>query len=121
MTSRCLLWLVLFGILVGLSGCGAGSMIAPPSQVSTPSMSSISPTSATAGGAAFTLTVRGSDFISGADVIRTNPGNPGFIGGFATVVSASQLTLQISAADIAIPGSVQVKVLNPKAHPEVPG
>jgi hypothetical protein len=113
MSSRCLLWFVLFGILVGPSGCATGSMIGPPSQVPTPSISSISPTSTVAGGAAFALTVSGSDFISGADIIWTNPGNPGFVGGSATLVSASQLTLQISAADIAIPGSVQVKVLNP--------
>jgi hypothetical protein len=46
-------------------------------------------------------------------VVWSNPGNPGFVGGPATFSSATQLSLQVSAANIAIPGAVQVKVLNP--------
>jgi hypothetical protein len=61
--------------------------------------------------------VNGSNFISGADVVWTNPGNPGFVGGPATFVSGSQVTLQISAADIAISGAAQVKVLDPNSTP----
>jgi hypothetical protein len=57
--------------------------------------------------------VTGSNFVSGASVVWSNPGNPGFVGGPATFNSATQLSLQISAANIAIPGAVQVKVLNP--------
>jgi hypothetical protein len=57
--------------------------------------------------------MNGSNFESGSFVSWHNTGNPDFIGGVPTFVSASQLTLQISAPDIAIPGPVQVEVLNP--------
>jgi hypothetical protein len=75
----------------------------------------VTPSSATAGGTGFALTVNGSNFISGAQVELTNPGN------FAmpvarpatTFVSATQLTTQVSAAEIASPGTLQVSVFNP--------
>jgi hypothetical protein len=68
--------------------------------------------SATAGGAGFTLTVNGSNFSSGATLGWLNPDNPGTFGRAATYVSTTQLTVQISAADIAIPSpSVQVSVV----------
>jgi hypothetical protein len=70
----------------------------------------LSPANATAGGPAFTLTVNGSNFANPATVEWKNPANPGFVGGSATFVSASELTLQIPAASIAIPASVQVSV-----------
>jgi hypothetical protein len=62
--------------------------------------------------------VNGSNFNSGADVIWSNPGNPGFGDGPTSFVSASRLTFQVSAADIAIPGAVQVKVLTPSSSLE---
>lgn len=111
--------LVLLIILAGLSACGGGSYSSnppppPPTPVpATPSISSLSPLNGTAGGGAFTLTVNGSNFASGANVSWSNAGNPGFVGGPAMFVSASQLTLQISAADIAIPGSALVVVTVP--------
>jgi hypothetical protein len=120
MNFRRLFCCAYFISLAGLSACGGGSSYSnnptppPPTPApATPSVSSTSPSSATAGSAGFTLTVNGSNFTSGAQVKWSNPGNPGFVGGPATFVSASQLTLQISAADIAIPGSVQVTVTVP--------
>jgi trimeric autotransporter adhesin len=118
MSSRCLASFVLLGILAGLSACGGssygGGNPPPPPPGGTPSISSISPTSATAGGAGFTLTVNGSNFTSGATVGWLNPDNPGTFGRTATYVSTTQLTAQISAADIAIPSSsVQVSVVVP--------
>jgi len=101
------LLLVLGGCV--LSGCGGGSS-SPPPPPPPPSISSISPNSVTAGGAPFTLTVNGSNFISGATVVWSNAANPGSGVGSPTVVSSSQLTLQVSAADIAIPGTVQLSV-----------
>src|SRR5713101_3682499 len=101
MSSRRLLCFIVLGPLVGLSACKGGLSSFgqnPQPAPSAPTVSSISPTSATAGGVAFTLTVNGSNFLSGSDVVWTNPGNPGFVGGPATFVSTSQLTLQISAA-----------------------
>jgi C1A family cysteine protease len=72
-----------------------------------PSLSSINPSSATAGGSAFTLTVTGSSFISGSKV-RWNGADR-----TTTYVSASQLTAAILASDIATQGTASVTVFNP--------
>jgi len=78
-------------------------------SVSSPTVaiSSISPTSATAGGGAFTLTVNGAGFVSGATVNFN--GTPRV----TTFVSATQLTAAILASDIATAGNVNVTVTNP--------
>jgi uncharacterized repeat protein (TIGR01451 family) len=71
-----------------------------------PAISSISPSSATAGGTAFTLTVNGSNFSGDSTV---------YWGGAArttTFVSFTQLTAAISAADIATAGTPSVTVVN---------
>ena len=73
----------------------------------TPSVSSLSPNTASAGGAAFTLTVNGSNFANGALVQWGNSGIP------TTFVSASQMTASVAAKLIATPGTVQVGVTNP--------
>jgi uncharacterized repeat protein (TIGR03803 family) len=72
-----------------------------------PTITSISPTAAIAGGAAFTLTVNGTNIVSGSTV--TFNGNTRT----TTFVSASQLTAAILASDIATAGSFNVKVTNP--------
>jgi hypothetical protein len=71
-----------------------------------PVLGSINPTSATAGGAAFTLTVNGSNFVSGA-VVRWNGGDR------PTTGSGTQLTAMIPATDIAAGGTASVTVANP--------
>ncbi len=71
-----------------------------------PIVASLSPASATAGGAAFTLTVNGSSFRTGA-IVRWNGANRA-----TTFVSATQLTASITAADIATAGSASVTVVN---------
>jgi len=91
-----------------LSGCGGGSGSSTPAAA--PTISSLSPMSTTAGGASFTLTVNGSNFISGAKVTWSNSGNPGSNVGPVTLVSSSQLTIAVSSADIAIPCTVQITV-----------
>src|SRR5579859_7593817 len=109
MNFRSLLYVILLGTLVGLSGCSPGIRFGPPPPPGpAPVISSISPTSATADGAAFTLTVNGSHFLSGADLVWRNTGNPDFSGGEVTFVNSSIVTLQIPAGVIAIPGSVQI-------------
>jgi len=119
MNSRSRLIFILFGILAGVSGCTLGPQFGPPPPPGpTPVITSISPTSATAGGAAFTLTVNGSHFLSGADLVWRNPDNPGFSGGEVTLVSSSQVTLQVPSAVIAIPGSAQILVFNPDSSPQ---
>ncbi|MEW5868602.1 MAG: hypothetical protein AB1894_04950, partial [Chloroflexota bacterium] len=72
-----------------------------------PTLSNLNPSSATAGGAAFTLTVNGTNFVNGS-VVRWNGSNR-----TTTYVSATQLTAAITAADIASAGTVPVTVFNP--------
>jgi hypothetical protein len=73
----------------------------------------------TAGDRGFTLTVNGSNFISGTAVLWSNPDNPDSGTATAAFASTSQVTKPISAADIAIPGTVQVTVLNGAAESNV--
>jgi len=72
-----------------------------------PTVSSLSPTSTPAGGAAFTLTVNGTGFVS-ASVVKFNAAAK-----TTTFVSAPQLTAAITAADIATAGTATVAVTNP--------
>jgi uncharacterized repeat protein (TIGR03803 family) len=72
-----------------------------------PTITSISPTSAIAGGAAFTLTVNGANFVSGSTVSINGNART------TTFVSATQLTAAILASDIATAGSLNVMVTNP--------
>ncbi len=79
---------------------------------------SLSPTSATAGGPAFTLTVNGGGLLnsiySGA-VVEWN-GTPLV----TTFVSSTQLTAQVPASLIATPGTANVTIVNPSANPGLP-
>jgi hypothetical protein len=71
-----------------------------------PTLSSISPTSGTAGGPQFTLTVNGSGFQPGASVRWNGAGRT------TNFVSSTQLTATITAADIASAGTATVTVMN---------
>lgn len=90
----------------GLSQSAATFVIKPPLNP-VPSISSINPTSVAAGSAAFTLTVNGSNFVS-SSVVAWN-GSPRT----TTFESATQLTAQILASDVATAGTAQVTVSNP--------
>jgi subtilisin family serine protease len=72
-----------------------------------PAIGTVSPTSASAGGPAFTLTVNGTGFVS-ASTVRWN-GSPRP----TTFVSATQLQAAIGAADIATAGTVSLTVSTP--------
>src|SRR6266498_3228501 len=72
-----------------------------------PSITSVNPTSATAGGAGFTLTVNGSNFIS-TSVVRWNGADRS-----TTFVNSGQLSASIQGSDIANAGSAAVTVFNP--------
>jgi hypothetical protein len=72
-----------------------------------PVIALLSPSSAVAGGAAFTLTVNGSSFVTGS-VVQWNGANK-----TTTVVSSTQLTATITAADITAAGTALVTVSNP--------
>jgi C1A family cysteine protease len=68
---------------------------------------SLSPSSATAGGGAFTLTVNGTDFASGAVVTWDGTDRT------TSYVSGTRISAQIAAADLALGRSVPVAVRNP--------
>ncbi len=72
-----------------------------------PTLNSLSPTSVVAGSAAFTLTATGKNFVA-SSVVRWNGSDRP-----TTFGSSTQLTAQISAADIATAGTVAVTGFNP--------
>src|SRR5437667_6135023 len=104
-----LMLIVVAGAL--LSGCGGGGIPQAPGNNGTgnplPSVTSLSPASATAGGAAFTLTVSGSNFVSGAIVkwVGTSLST--------TFISATSLTATVPAPDLSATGTADVIVTNP--------
>src|SRR5438552_8405473 len=78
-----------------------------PLTVGAPSVSSLSPSSAIAGGAGFSLIVNGTGFINGF-VIRVNG-----LDRTTTFVGATQLSTTINATEIAAAGSFAVTVFDP--------
>jgi hypothetical protein len=73
----------------------------------TPALTVIAPSSAAAGSSAFTLTVTGTGFIATSQV-QWNGSNRA-----TTFVNGTQLTAQITAADLSTSGAATVTVLNP--------
>jgi hypothetical protein len=77
----------------------------PPNPV--PTLTSLNPSSATASGVAFALTVTGTNFINTSNVLWNGVNRP------TTFISATQLSAQIPATDIANAGTASVNVFNP--------
>ena len=73
-----------------------------------PTLTSLSPSHASGGGSAFTLTATGASFVSGASVLWA--GTPRT----TTYVGPTSLTAAITAADIAAGGEYSVSVSNPQ-------
>jgi len=99
-------WLAfLLLLLLVVQGCGDSSTGTPDHPA--PTLSGITPATGEAGGQAFTLTVTGTGFVEGSTV-RWN-------GSARTTshVSATQLTAEIGAADIAQAGEATVTVFTP--------
>src|ERR1700730_18262033 len=93
-----------------LAGCGGGSSTStppPPALNPVPSISAISPSSATACATAFTLTVNGNNFIS-ASTVQWNGSSR-----TTSYVSATQLTAAITAPDVGVAATSNVTVVNP--------
>lgn len=114
--SRCLLFLLTSAMaFCGISGCKlTGSGLLTPPTGPAPAISSLSPSSATAGGPSFTLTINGSSFASGDELGWTLlAGSVNFPTITTTFIDSTKLTAQIPAALIASPAGVQVVVLNP--------
>jgi hypothetical protein len=89
----------------GTSNAQTFTITAPNNPV--PATSSVTPSTAIAGGAGFTVTVTGSGFVS-SSVVRWNGADRA-----TTYGSATQLTATILASDIATAGSAQVTVYTP--------
>src|SRR3989454_2172531 len=83
----------------------AGTATLTVNYVLAPTITSISPTSATAGGSAFTLVVAGTNFVDSSEVqVNGAPRTTSY-------VSPTQLTATVLANDIAEPGTVQVTLV----------
>ena len=95
--------------LIGVWGCGGGTSqsVNDQSPPPTPTITTISPNSAVAGGAAFTLTINGTNFVASSMV------NFGGSAPATTFVNSTQLTAAIPAASIASTGTPAVTVTNP--------
>src|ERR1017187_9833173 len=89
----------------GTSGNSGFTINAPSNPV--PSITSLSPSSVTAGAGAFTLTVNGSGFVNGS-VVKWNGTNR-----TTTYVSGTQVKAAIAAADITSAGTAKVTVFSP--------
>jgi hypothetical protein len=89
------------------SAASPAATVTVTGTAATPTITTLMPNSATAGGAAFTLTVNGTNFAAGATV------NFGANTPVTTFVSATQLTAAITAPEIATAGPIAVTVTNP--------
>jgi len=95
--------------LMLLAGCGGGTSPSSINQPASnaPTITTISPNSTVAGGAAFTLTINGTNFVAASMV------NFGGSALATTFVNSTQLTAAIPAASIASTGTPAVTVTNP--------
>jgi hypothetical protein len=87
---------------------GGGTSASLPFTVNNPapSLASLSPTTAVAGGGDFTLTVNGSNLVNGS-VVQVNGSSRS-----TTFVSGAQLTAAIPAGDIGSAGTLSITVIN---------
>ncbi len=99
----------IFPITVFNPGPAGGTSVAVNLTVNNPvpTATSISPTTKTAGDAAFTLTVNGTNFRA-SSIVRFNGSDR-----VTTLVSATQLTAQLTAADVTVAGIFPITVFNP--------
>ena len=93
---------ILFLVMLGALVLGSWS-----SALAQPVISSISPSTVTAGSPSFTLTVIGSGF-SQAQLVQVNGSSRA-----TTFVSAMQLNATILASDVAVPAALQITVRDP--------
>ncbi len=103
---------------VGLSGHALRALILsgsqpppppppPPSGNPVPNLVSISPAVITTGGAATVVTLLGQNFMNGSTV-QWKGQDPS-----STYVSSSKLTVTLTAADLAVPATLSIRVSNP--------
>jgi len=98
---------ILIGTLIAITlACGYSSKnnVTPTAM---PTIANLSPSSASAGTAAFMLTVNGSSFGSNAVVNWNSSAQT------TTVVNGGQLTIAVPASAVANAGTIKVSVTNP--------
>ena len=89
----------------GLTSNAVTFTITPPNPV--PALTTLNPATAFAGDAGFTLTVNGSNFIN-SSVVKFNGADR-----TTTYISATQLSIGVTAADIANAGTAALTIVNP--------
>jgi trimeric autotransporter adhesin len=99
--SRIRLSLLLAVLSRFLCGCGGFNGVLPPTLVS------LSPASVAAGSTDFVLTATGTNFISGTTILWNGASLS------TTFSSATQLTAKVTAAQIAAPRNVSIRVMKP--------
>ena len=97
---------LLYLSFMGLGGCGGGATQQTPPPDQAPMITSISPSSAVAGGGAFTLTINGTNFEASSTV------NFAGVASTTTFVNSTQVTAAIPAASIASAGVSAVTVIS---------
>jgi hypothetical protein len=100
---------LLMALIAFTVACGYSAKMTPPVAGAMPAIAQLAPNSARAGGAAFILTVNGTNFGTGA-VVNWNgvaqTSNTAY-------VSGSQLTVAVPASAIATAATITVTVTNP--------
>ncbi len=86
---------------------GRSSIIAPQTVNAVPALAGLSPSSATAGSGALTVTLNGSNFLPGSTVFWNGSTLP------VTYVSTTELSVSVPVSDLAQSGTVEVTVTNP--------
>ena len=86
---------------------GAVTFTIDPIANPTPAVTGLSPAQYAAGGPAFSLTITGTGFVSSSQVLWNGAARN------ATFISATSLTTQIAASDVATAGTSTVAVTNP--------
>jgi trimeric autotransporter adhesin len=109
----------LFSLLAvsGLANCGGSSAKEqlPPPPILTPTVTSISPTSATAGSPSFTLTLTGTNFLANTTV-TWQPADGGPTQLSATLVNGTTITAVAPSSLLSNPSSTSIFVTNPGAR-----
>jgi len=108
-TKTTVITTLLVTLLAITVACGYSSKNYPPVAGTVPTITQLMPDSAASGGAAFMLTVNGTNFSTKAVVNWNGTAQTAN----TTYVSANQLTVAIPASGIATAGTVQVTVTNP--------
>jgi len=103
---RLLAVICILASVVLTTACGGGSSTTTTTNP-IPNITSLSPASVTAGAATQTLTINGTNFLSGSTATYNGVAHP------ATFVSSTQLSISLSTSDQATAGSYPVVVTNP--------